>query len=79
MPRTPKKGGADRPARYPSRDKVTYTAIPKEYGDILRSLTADSEEYEGRSVAFLTKLAVREFLQRKGRLDDKGRPIPPKG
>ncbi|QDU24198.1 hypothetical protein [Urbifossiella limnaea] len=78
MPRPPKKGNAEQPARYPSRDKVTYTAIPKEYGDILKAMTADSEEYEGRSVAFLTKLAVREFLQRKGRLDDKGRPIPAK-
>ncbi len=76
MPRPPKTGDADQPPRYPSRDKVTYTAIPREYGDLLKGLTADGEAYEGRSVAFLTKIAVREFLHRLGKVDEKGRPPP---
>ena len=45
--------------------------------DLLDGLTADGEKYEGRSVAFLTKMAVRAFLQNEGKVDDKGRPLPP--
>lgn len=78
MPR-PRKKGAGKPKRPPSRERITYTAIPKEYGDLLRGLTAEGEEYEGRSVAFLTKLAVRAFLQARGKVDARGRPLPPGG
>lgn len=69
------KSGDDAKGLPPSRGKLTYTAIPKEYGDILKGLTEEGEEYEGRSVMFLTKLAVRAFLQGKGKLDAKGKPI----
>jgi hypothetical protein len=55
---------------------VTYTAIPRESGALLNGLTADGESCEGRPVAILTKIAVREFLQRLGKVDDKGRPPP---
>ena len=56
---------------------MTYTAIPREYGDLLKGLTADGEKHQGRSVSFLTKLAVQAFLKAEGKLDDKGRPVPP--
>ena len=77
MPKPPKKGKDGKPSRFPSRDKVTYTAIPKLYGDMLKELTADGEKHQGRSVSFLTKLAVQAFLIAEGRLDDKGRLLPP--
>jgi len=81
MPRPPKKkgDGAAKAPRYPSRDRVKYTGIPREYWDLLDGMTGDGEEYEGRSVAFLAKIAVRAFLQSKGKLDGKGRPLPPAG
>lgn len=81
MPCMSKKSPDGSPGRkkptFPSRQKVTYPAIPKEYAELLRSLTADGEKYEGRSVSFLAKLAVRAFLQAEGKLDAKGRPVPP--
>ena len=72
MPRkpTPKK-----PKAFPSRQKVSYTAVPKEYAQLLRELTAEGEKYEARSVAYLTRVALRAFLQAEGKLDDKGRPL----
>ncbi len=72
MPK-PKKGAGGK--RYPSRAKVTYTGIPAEYAALLRELAADGGKYEGRSVAFLTKLAVRALLRAEGKVDDKGRPL----
>lgn len=77
MPKPPKKGKGEKAGKYPSRDKVTYTAIPRTYGDMLKEMTADGEKHQGRSVSFLTKLAVQAFLQAEGKLDDKGRPLPP--
>ena len=77
MPKPPKKGKGEKAGKYPSREKVTYTAIPREYGDLLKGLTADGEKHQGRSVSFLTKLAVQAFLKAEGKLDDKGRPVPP--
>jgi hypothetical protein len=59
---------------YPSREKVAYVGVPRVYGALLDSLTADGEKYEGRSRAFLAKLALRRFLQSEGLLDDKGKP-----
>lgn len=75
MPKPPKKGTKGK--TFPSREKVKYAGIPAEYWSLLDGLTADGEKYEGRSVAFLSKLAVRAFLQAEGKLDEKGRPIPP--
>lgn len=61
--------------RPPSRDKVKYVQIPKEYWDIFHALAQDGEKYEGRSVAYLVKLACRTALQGEGKLDAKGKPI----
>jgi hypothetical protein len=66
----------DAKKRPPSRDKVKYVQIPKEYWDLLNGLSQDGEKYEGRSVAFLAKLAVRAMLQTEGLVDDKGKPKP---
>jgi hypothetical protein len=77
MPKPPKKGKDAKPGKYPSREKVTYTAIPREYGELLKELTADGEKHQGRSVSFLTKLAVQAFLKAEGKLDEKGKPLPP--
>lgn len=76
MAKVPKKSGVGRKTpKYPSREKIKYLGVPKEYWDMLDAMTADGEEFEGRSVSFLGKLAVRAFLQARGKLDDKGRPI----
>lgn len=50
--------------RYPSRDKVKYTYIPIEYWLALEAIGKPIE----RSVAFLVKQAVREYLERSGKL-----------
>lgn len=63
------------PSQPPARQKVSYVAVPVEYGAILDALCADGEKYEGRSRAFLAKLAVRAFLQAEGKVDAKGKPI----
>lgn len=72
MAKEPKKTAKKRP---PSRDRVKYVQIPKEYWELLDGLTEDAEKYEGRSVSFLTKMAVRAFLRTEGLVDDKGKPI----
>lgn len=79
MPSKPKsdaKGGRKTP-KYPSREKLKYVGIPKEYWAIADALTADGEKYEGRSVAFLVKVAVRAWLVAEGVVDEKGKPISP--
>ena len=68
----PKKPGPGKKT-YPSRQKVSYTAVPKEYVELLRELAAEGQKYESRSVAFLTRVALRAFLQAEGKLDDRGR------
>lgn len=71
MPK-PKKPTSKEPTaktpRYPSRDKIKYAGIPSDYWDLLESLTVEGAKFEGRSVSFLTKLAVRAFLQSEGKL-----------
>lgn len=47
--------------RYPSRDKVKYVPIPVEMWDALERLGAKDE----RSVSFMARRAIREFLDRK--------------
>lgn len=77
MPKKPKKpSGAGKKGPYPSRSKIKYAGLPVEYWDLLDSLTVEGGEYEGRSVAFLNKIAVRAFLQTKGLVDEKGKPKP---
>ena len=59
---------------YPSRLKVKYVQIPKAYWEMLDGLTADGAKHEGRSVAYLARIAVKKLLQDEGLLDDKGKP-----
>jgi hypothetical protein len=47
--------------RYPSRDKVKYVPIPL---DMWQALKARGEPDE-RSVSFMARKAIREFLTRK--------------
>lgn len=72
MAKAPKKQAKKRP---PSRDKVKYVQIPRDYWEMLHKLTEDGEKYEGRSVAYLAKVAVRAMLRAEGKVDDKGRAI----
>jgi hypothetical protein len=65
----------ERKPPHPSRAKVTYAAVPVEYAKLLRELAAPGEKHEGRSIAFLTRLAVRAFLAAEGKVDEKGRPV----
>jgi hypothetical protein len=58
----------------PSRDKLKYVGIPREYWDIFAAMTQDGEKYEGRSIAFLVKVACRKMLQEEGKVDEKGKP-----
>jgi hypothetical protein len=73
MPKSRKKKAKP----YPSRASVVYVGVPRVYGALLDSMTEDGGKYEGRSRAFLAKLALRRFLQAEGLLDDKGKPIKP--
>lgn len=66
--------GKPRRKTFPSRKKVAYAAVPAEYAPLLGRLAAEGAKYEGRSRAFLTKLALRRFLQAEGLLDESGRP-----
>jgi len=59
-----KKASEDGVRRYPSRDKVKYAAVPTEMWEALQAIGEEEE----RSVAYMVKVAVREFLERKGRL-----------
>lgn len=68
MPKPKKPKSEPVKPRYPSRDKIKYAGIPSDYWDMLESLTAEGAKFEGRSVSFLTKLAVRAFLQSEGKL-----------
>lgn len=77
MAKEPKKpSGKGRAGKkpFPSRLNVKYVQIPKDYWHILDGLTVDGAKYEGRSVAFLAKIAVRKFLQDEGLVDEKGKP-----
>lgn len=65
------KGGKKKP---PSREKLKYVGIPREYWEIFDALGADGEKYEGRSVAYLVKIAVRKMLQDEGKVDERGKP-----
>ncbi len=60
----------------PSRAKLKYVGIPKEYWLIFEAMSRDGEKYEGRSIAFLVKMACRSMLQAEGKLDEKGKPLP---
>lgn len=73
---TPKKNAKGRAGKkpFPSREKVKYVSVPRDYWDLVKSLTGDGEKYEGRSVAFLAKLALRAWLQAEGKVDEKGKP-----
>lgn len=73
MAKEPKKTGKKKP--FPSRLAVKYVQIPREYWDIFDGMTEDGEKYEGRSVAFLVKLACRAMLKTEGKVDDKGKPL----
>lgn len=53
--------------RYPSRDKVKYVAVPVEYWDVLNDIGGEEE----RSVSYMAKIAIREFLERRNRLPSK--------
>lgn len=79
----PKKSAAKKgKKRYPSREKTRYAGIPKEYWAILRAMGKEQGPYERRSGSFLVTLAVREWLERNGRLPPRpGSPgtIPPAG
>jgi hypothetical protein len=59
-----------------SRDKLKYVGIPKEFWLVFEELSQDGEKYEGRSIAFLVKMACRSMLQAEGRVDDKGKVLP---
>lgn len=48
--------------RYPSRDKVKYIPIPTEMWDDLETLAQPDE----RSVSYMVRKAIREFLERAG-------------
>lgn len=64
---------------FPSRLKVKYVQVPKEYWDAFDGMTQSGEKYEDRSVAYLVKMACRAMLQAEGRVDDKGKVIPKPG
>lgn len=69
MPKPGKKGPHD------ARKAVTYAAVPAEYAPLLAALAAEGAKYEGRSRAYLAKLALKRFLQAEGLLDEKGKPV----
>ncbi len=69
------KGSASPKPKYPSREKLKYVGIPKEFWELVYGMTEDGEKYEGRSIAYLVKIAVRTFLQSEGKVDAKGRPV----
>jgi len=52
--------------RYPSRDKFKYVAVPVEFWDVLNVIGQEEE----RSVAYMVKVAVREWLEKRGRLPE---------
>ena len=52
--------------RFPSRDKVKYIPIPTDIWDALKSLGAPDE----RSVSYMARKAMREFLERSGKRPD---------
>ena len=70
-----KKPGDGKAPRYPSRSKIKYAGLPREYWELLEGLTVDGAKFEGRSVAYLAKIAVRAFLRAEGLVDDKGKPV----
>ena len=55
--------------RYPSRDRVKYIPVPTDWWQAL----ADFGSEDDRSAAYMGRKAIREFLERAGRL-----PKPPK-
>lgn len=80
MPKKPTKPKTTgKTPRYPSREKIKYAGLPKDYWDLLESLTGVAGKYERRSVSFLATLAVRKFLQDEGLVDDLGKPKPKPG
>lgn len=51
---------------YPSRKRVKYAAIPREWWNILNELG----EVEDRSVSWYVRRAVKEYLQKLGKLPE---------
>jgi hypothetical protein len=65
-----RNGNEKKPPRYPSRAAVKYVGIPKEFWDILEAMGAPDD----RSVAWMARKAIREYLERNGQLPKKQPP-----
>jgi len=55
-----------KPKRYPSRDKVKYVPVPLDMWDALEELGKTDD----RSVSYMARKAIREFLKREGKPTD---------
>jgi hypothetical protein len=78
MPKKPDKPKPASPGkpRYPSRERVKSVSIPKDYWEMLDAATRDDDRYEERTVAYLVRVAIREWLERHGKLPPR-KPPPP--
>jgi hypothetical protein len=57
--------------RFPSREKIKYVGIPTNFWEALESMSVaegTDPRFEGRSVAYMSTLAIREFLEKHGKL-----------
>jgi hypothetical protein len=77
--KTPTSPSGEAKKQYPSRKKVKYVGIPTQYWELLKGMTEDGGDHEGRSMAYLVKIAIRRMLHGSGKVDDKGKPVQPPG